>query len=571
MKIFLLIILTLYSTIPVCFAQQCLAKNNGAMTSVLNLAQNSLSSTCMLQKEQYKCSELEAALEGNDKKKIIQCDAKSMEENKLSNMSFGTCIFNGIKLSGENLLDLTKLPGKIVESVAKGFHDTQLCNTSVDKKRELLTAFNLSIDDSRFKLSEQFLGKWLEDASCAEIDKLLFARYQNYQDVLMRERQSAILTNKKPRDLPGKKEDGSDLMTQLKSVMSDAQVRYECYTPRVKAEIICAGVTSLIVDTAMGMGVKSAITKINAVVKSKKALGAISKAVTLEEKVDIKDSAKLLIADRKKAAALILEKNLSQAQEKAIIEAHEIGLNEGRGYFTYTSDDLRKKAKILKEAGFNEEERALLLRSGITGEFSVEEAKKTFVKNTTNRLKFSNPKERDGQLNKFNRLLEDYRKADDPASKANYARLLGEMTQSEDINLAKGFYQNGLDKVKAVAEKEKGYFNRTKTLENYLDLAGRAGDQMAVKKGMSEFVKQQYTIDAKRLGWKSTADAANEIFDQLESEVQHARNVGAKGQLNLEAARRKQKALLEEFKFIDQSGMRARKVDSDFAQFPKSE
>jgi hypothetical protein len=572
MKFILSVILIMLSTITQVFAQQCLSKNNGSTSSLITLAQSSLSSTCFLQRDQYKCSELESNLDGDDKKKIIQCDAKSIEENKLTNMSFRDCIISGLKISGENLLDLAKIPGKISEAVVKGFHDTQLCNSSIDKKRELLTAFNLSISDSRFKLSEQFLGHWLEDASCAEVDKLLFARYQNFQDVSMRERRSAIDTGKKVLPLAGTNKDNeSDIIKMLKSAMEGAQVRYECYTPRVKAEMICAGITSLIVDAAMGMGVKSAISKITAVVKSKKALGVINRAVAAEEKIDLKDSSKLLAAERKKAAALVLEKQLSEAQQKAIIEAHEIGLKEGRGYFNYTSDDLRKKSKILKEAGFSEEERALLMRSGITGQFSAEEAKKAVAASLEKEMKYGNPRERQAILGKLNSTLEDFKKSKEPAVQANYARLLGEMAQGHDIKAAKGFYQMGLDKVKTLADKDPGFFNRTKTLENYLDLASHAGDQAAVKKGMSGYVKQQFASEAKRNGWKNTAEAANDLFERLETDVQHYKSLGSKGASNLESARRKQKSLLEEFKYIDQTGRRAKTVDSDYMQFATSE
>lgn len=575
MQIFLSFILAFYSLISVSFAQQCLSKNASSITPLLSLAKNSLSSTCILQKEQYKCSELEAELEGEEKKRIIQCDAKSIEENKLSNMSISACVFNGIKISGEHLLDLAKMPGAIADAVVKGFHETQLCNSSLEKKRELLTAFNLSVEDSRFKLSEQFLGHWLEDAPCSEIDKLLSARYQNYQNTLMREHQAAVLTGR-----PGtvsnstntkKENDGPNIISLLKSAMNEAQVRYECYTPKVKAEMVCAGVTSLIVDAAMGMGVKSAISKITAVVKSKKALGAINRAVAAEEKIDLKDSAKLLAADRKKAAALVLEKKLTEAQEKAVIEAHEVGLKEGRGYFDYTPDDLRKKSKILKAAGFSDEERSLLMRSGITGQFSTEEAKKLISASIEKEMKYGNPKEKQAILNRLNKTLEDYKAAKDPASQANYARLLGEMAQAHDIKAAKGFYQMGLDKVKNLAEKDPGFFNRTKTLENYIDLASHAGDQAAVSKGMSEYVKQQFASEAKRYGWKNTAEAANDLFDRLESDVQHYKSLGAKGASNLESARRQQKALLEQFKYIDQTGRRMRTVDADYAQFAKSE
>jgi hypothetical protein len=374
---FVSMILMMTATIPVSFAQQCKVNPAAAISPIINLAKSGFSTTCMLQREQYKCAELESELEGDEKKKVIQCDSKSIEENKLSNVSLTSCVWNGIKISGEQLLDLTKLPGQIAEIVAKGFHETQLCNASLDKKRELLTAYNLTISDKRFTLSEQFLGKWLEDASCAEIDKLLWARYQNYQNVLMNERIAAINTGKKPVALEAKKDDGPGIIELLKSAMSAAQVRYECYTPKVKAEMICAGVTSLIVDTAMGMGIKSAVTKISAIVKSKKALSNINRAVAAGEKAHLTDAAKLTNADRKRAALVLLNENLAanapkriltEAEENALIKAHEVG--KPRGYFTYTKEDLAEKARLLKEAGFTANERRILMENGIAGEIT---------------------------------------------------------------------------------------------------------------------------------------------------------------------------------------------------------
>ena len=129
----------------------------------------------------------------------------------------------------------------------------------------------------------------------------------------------------------------------------------------------------------------------------------------------------------------------------------------------------------------------------------------------------------------------------------------------------------GLDKVKNLADKDPGFFNRTKTLENYIQLSSHAGDQAAVSKGMSEYVKQQFASEGKRYGWKSTADTANDLFDRLESDVQHYRGLGAKGASNLESARRQQTALLEQFKYIDQTGKRMRTVDADYMDFVKSE
>jgi hypothetical protein len=563
----LLVLLFALSSITVSFAQQCARPADSSLTVLTNLAQSSLSSACIIQREKFKCSELESELVGDEKQRIIQCDARSLDANKLSQVSFSDCVLSGIKLSGENLLDLVNLPGKIAEGIVKGFHDTQLCNASSEKKRELLNAYNLTIKDSRFQLDAKFLGKWLDDATCGEIDKLLFARYQNYQNTLMKERISNINAGKKVAEIEAEKKDDTGLMSLLKSAMEGAEVRYQCYTPKVKAEMICAGITSLIVDTAMGMGVKSAITKITAIVKSKKALSTISRAVAAGEKIDLSDTSKLLVAERKKAAALVLEKDLTEVQEKAIIEAHEVGLKEGRGYFDYTTDDLRKKAMILKKAGFTEDERALLLRSGITGQFSAEEAKNAVINSIQKQVSKGTLKEREARIKLFTKYLDEYKKTEDPAIKANYARLLGEMAKAEDAKASKGFFQMGLDKIKEVAEKDKGYFLRTKTLDNYIELASKAGDQAAVKKGMSEYVKQQFVSEGKRNGWKSTADTAEGLFNRLEEDVQHYRALGPKGATNLEAARRQQKALLEEFKFIDQTGRKMKTVDADYTQF----
>lgn len=376
MKFLFFSIILFMILLPASFAQQCKVKPSSSLTPLLSLAQSGFSSACMLQREQNKCADLEVELEGEEKKKVIQCDLKSIEENKMTNASLSSCMWNGLKLSGEQLLDLSKLPGQIAEGVVRGFRDTQLCNSSIEKKRELLTAFNLSINDERFKLSEQFLGRWLQEASCAEIEKLLSSRYQNFQNVFLNERRAAINSGKKPAELEAKKAQEPGIVELLKSAMEAAQVRYECYTPKVKAEMICAGVTSLVADSLMGMGIKSAVTKISAVVKSKKALGNIQRSAASGEKAHLTDAAVLTNADRKKAALILLNEKLppgspkrvlNAAEEKALIKAHEVGKPD-RGYFTYTKEDLAEKARLLKEAGFSVDERRLLMENGIAGE-----------------------------------------------------------------------------------------------------------------------------------------------------------------------------------------------------------
>lgn len=327
---------------------------------------------CVATRDEYNCARLESELEGAEKDKIIKCDSKSLEANKLSNVNLSECVWNGIKLS---VSDLSSIPGKIAE----GFRSTQACNQNIEKKREILNAFNMSIDDSRFKLSEQFLGKWLEEAPCSEIEKLLSSRAQNYQNTLMRERQAAILTGKKPASLRSEKE-GPGLMEMLKSAMKEAGAVYQCYTPKVKAEIVCTGVTSLLTDMALGGGAIMAVKKIAAIVKSKRALGHIERAVASGEKIDLRDASVLENGDRLRGSRLVLQRKLSVDEEKAILKAHEIGKKEGRGFYTYTQEDISQKARLLREGGFSVSETRDLMESGMAGMFRDPFFKNAMVK-----------------------------------------------------------------------------------------------------------------------------------------------------------------------------------------------
>lgn len=380
MKI-LFALLVMILTVPDIFARVTCTPS-GIQMQMSNVEVMSKSSdvlACMATKEAYQCDKMEADLEMNERYKIIKCDEKSIEANRLGNTSLADCVWNGLKISGEQLLDLATLPGKIAEGIAKGFNETQLCNKSIDKKREILNAFNLTIEDERFKLSEQFVGKWLEDAPCSEIEKLLFNRYQNYQRTMMKDREIAILTGKKPAPLKSSEKSGPNLVELFKQAMKEAEATYQCYTPKVKAEMVCAGVTTLLADVAAGGGVVAAAKKISAVVKSKKALGRIERAVAAGEKADLNDAALLLKKDRLKGAQAVLKRELSEAEKKAILEAHEVGIKEGRGFYTYTQEDLLKKARTLREAGLDSEQTRALMENGITGIFNDPTIKKAML------------------------------------------------------------------------------------------------------------------------------------------------------------------------------------------------
>ncbi len=322
---------------------------------------------CISARQSYQCEKMEADLEGEEKNKVIHCDQNSLKSNSLSNTNGFSCVWNGLKISGENLVNLAKLPGIIAEAAMQGFKETQECNKSLDKKREILNAFNLSVTDKRYKLEESFLGSSFTDMSCAELEKRTHDRFENYNTQVMRELIAAKNTGKTykiPDHLVAK---NSDLLQSLDGIFKEAGVTYNCYTPKAKAEMICAGVTSLLADVALGVGFAKAISAVRAIAKSKKALNGINRAVASGEKANLSDSSLLKPADRIKAGESVIGRSLSNSEAKAIEDAHQIGLKEGRGFYTYTQEDIAKKTKILDDAGFSKVERRKLMENGITG------------------------------------------------------------------------------------------------------------------------------------------------------------------------------------------------------------
>ncbi len=117
-----------------------------------------------------------------------------------------------------------------------------------------------------------------------------------------------------------------------------------------------------------------------------------------QERLDtLSASAKLTDSERVTSASKLLNKKLSPNQEKAILDAHNIGASEGRGYFEYTKEDLLKKTRTLKDADFDKDEIRKLMESGLTGKFSSNSFFRTavldYMKKMTDKSTFSSTQE----------------------------------------------------------------------------------------------------------------------------------------------------------------------------------
>ncbi len=74
------------------------------------------------------------------------------------------------------------------------------------------------------------------------------------------------------------------------------------------------------------------------------------------------------LVDLGKKAESTIQRSISQDEMQALYQAHVVGRTEGRTKATYTAKNLREKTKILRAAGFSDEEASSLLRNGVAGD-----------------------------------------------------------------------------------------------------------------------------------------------------------------------------------------------------------
>ncbi|WP_409477479.1 hypothetical protein [Pseudobdellovibrio sp. HCB154] len=78
-------------------------------------------------------------------------------------------------------------------------------------------------------------------------------------------------------------------------------------------------------------------------------------------------------AERVKTAQNYLNRSLTPTQEDALVKSHKIAGD--KGIYSLSKTDLKQKTKVLRDAGFTDEEASLLLRKGVTGGTGLDEVR----------------------------------------------------------------------------------------------------------------------------------------------------------------------------------------------------
>lgn len=216
---------------------------------------------CVATKDKYQCQKLENS---ENKNKIIQCDKNSLSSNKISDASL-SCVLDGVQLSIDQLTDLINQSGNLVKlivgilrappnappsTVGKWLEANALldqdCDKSIEKKRLLLKSYNTMLPDPQFRLEESLIDNF-KGISCFKLGNLIEASYHSYEEKLLRSKVKSNRQSTAPRDLR------LDLINSIKEILNDANISYECYSRKAKAELLCLGLTSLAVDALSGV------------------------------------------------------------------------------------------------------------------------------------------------------------------------------------------------------------------------------------------------------------------------------------------------------------------------------
>jgi hypothetical protein len=177
-----------------------------------------------------------------------------LKQNNILNIELGDCVIEGLKISANNLLDLPNLPKKIMLYAINSLQDGEKCYQDIEKKTKMARLFNIAITNPRFLLDEKFINLTIPKMSCGEIQRTFEARMRSYSDAVHREKHGQLINSQLYKIPDELYKNNYGFVNKLENLLNDFQIKYECYTPKVKAEMVCAGLTSFILDATAGTG-----------------------------------------------------------------------------------------------------------------------------------------------------------------------------------------------------------------------------------------------------------------------------------------------------------------------------
>ncbi|MFL5815502.1 MAG: hypothetical protein ACJ763_18140 [Bdellovibrionia bacterium] len=523
-RFFTVAVLAILSNVPQSYSSDspCFSEKSCAASTLSNHSNGVLEKGCEVTRAAA-CADIK------DSEKLYSCDMKSFCER--TSLDAAIARTKGCSLGAWNAT------GKAIWDVLKGIYafatHSSTCNSDIEQKLDMIDQFNDALPPGEsFKTPPT---QSLERMSCSDLLKEFNTKAYNVTQ-RMTEKSAADVSkeiNPVKRDL----KKTVDLKAAAGKLLDELKVKRECYNTEALAEMYCeAGTVAAL--TAAGPAIAAfRVARLNRLVELSKSVQVEAAASKLAKAGDaiMPTAGGLSNADRKGVAEFLLGRTLSKAEKDALIAAHEVGKDTGAGFMTYTPEQLRDKARILRRAGFTSRERAILMRNGIAGS-SADSAGIRASMSQTKTFKILPKYEQESRLKVFDlrdRLLREvdsqgYRFSSMTAAEkreylrnvrglAEANRVAGESAASVgDLTSGQALTKDALSQYDRVLKNAPDMLASQRDREALLGMRIRAGDTEGAAKMFVENAKTDFEAS----GFRNANEALNENFQALRAQAE---------------------------------------------------
>lgn len=260
--------------------------------------------------------------------------------------------------------------------------EDDVCNSELENRRAIFSDYNVSVPVIlRLDIPTE---TQLTNMQCVGLRKLFHDwREQKNAEVIKRvERKKGVGLLPSEQEFVNYrnsvKDPAPNLIELAKNRLDELGVQLECYNAQTAAELMCEAAAE--VGNSL-VGPASVTFKAEKVQRIYKVAGVARKATVTAKSEDaltlLTKNSVLAAPERVIEAEKALGRRLSVTEKSAVTLASEVAAGTGRGFRVtekgeldssgYAASDLLEKNKILREAGFSQGQRDLLLRQGFIG------------------------------------------------------------------------------------------------------------------------------------------------------------------------------------------------------------
>jgi hypothetical protein len=291
-------------------------------------------SQCLATKESSECRRIYSELKEHGEKPenyLLQCQ-KKISQDKLSESAVWGCAVGAFdSVFGE----AGRAIGESLGWMNSEVNFRKECNKSIEYKRRLFAVYNQSVDKTlRIVTPDDAV---LKAYDCVDLRRNIFEQNRNLQNEKNR---LSGATYRKP-DL--------NLLTAAKNSLHQIGVRYECYSPRRSAQMICAGLAMVGAFSLPPAGYLARISKISGLPETK-----LKNRIETIGRVSV---AKTAMAD----TAKVVSRLCSTCPERELIIGERLAKHIKDDHVVAPSDEYKELVRIVDTRKLSKDEKHLAL------------------------------------------------------------------------------------------------------------------------------------------------------------------------------------------------------------------